>query len=77
MPTADTTAPWCDVCLLLFGKQVVDRLDHFFNNQTTIANNWHVWLAYFALFCWVDVDVNDFRVRRECVYATSNAIVET
>ena len=77
-PTADAAAPWGEICLLLATlHQIPQCFDHGFNHQTAVTNNWHVWLAYFALLGRVDVDVDDLCFRSKRIHAASNPVVET
>ncbi len=77
-PPAHAAAPRANVGLLLPRlQQVIDRLHDFFDHETAIAHNRHIWSTHFALLGRVDVNVNDLRVRSERRHLAGNSVVET
>ena len=76
-PTTHTTTPWADIGLSFARlQQVVDGLQHFFDHQSTVTNNWHIGATHLALLGGVDVDVDNFCIWRETRHLAGDSVVE-
>ena len=76
-PTTHATAPRADIGLSFARlQQVVDGLQHFFDHQSTVTNNWHIGATHLALLGGVDVDVDNFGVWRKPRHLAGDSVVE-
>ena len=78
LPSAATATPWSNVGLHFATiKQLAQRLQNFDADKLAIANNRNVGATYFALFCWVNIDMNDFCLLCKCRNFASYTVVKT